>query len=170
MNLTELDWIGAAPWLLGALLASLALRQAILLIMLMRLRFEAGRSDIVPRDRLPRSVREILNTAAPALAPLGHEYRYSLVLWTGLTEARDRPVYADVYAHASAHAHAWVMPAQAPEAGALCWPHPIASAASRMHWLRPVGCMIMPVRVSSPSFRQFSRRTCTGSNPSLWAI
>ena len=120
MNLTELDWIGAVPWLLGGLLASLALRQAILQIMLMRLRFEAGRSDIVPRERLPRSVREILNTAAPALAPLGHEYRYSLVLWTGLTEARDRPVYADVYAHASAHAHAWVMPAQAPETGALC--------------------------------------------------
>lgn len=120
MSLTNFEWLDAAPWLVAGLLIPLALRYAVLLFILMRLRFEAGRSDIVRRDRLPHSVREILNVAAPELEPLGFEYSYSQVLWTGLVAARNKPLYADVYSHSGAHAHAWVMPAQAPEAGALC--------------------------------------------------
>ena len=115
----QLDWLQIPLWILGALLFLFAARYAVLLELLLRLRFEAGRSILIPREKLPSSVREILDLAGPRLQALGFERRLTQAIWNGLVSTRDKPLFADVYFHPATRCHASVLPAEEPEPGAL---------------------------------------------------
>ncbi len=114
-----LDWQQIPLWIAGLVLAWLALRRLLLMELLLRQRFEAGRLLIRPQERFPSSVREVLDFAAPALTQLGFQPRHGQVIWNGMVAMRHRPMFAAIYCHPELRCHAAVLPADEPEPGAL---------------------------------------------------
>ncbi len=114
------DWLSAPLWIGGVLLVLVAARYAVVLELLLRLRFDRGGSIPLQRQEVPRRVREILDVPARQLADFGFEYRISQAIRDGLVSTRDKPLFADLYVHPNEHCHAAVTPAEEPEPGAVC--------------------------------------------------
>ena len=79
----EFDWLTAPLWIGGALLVLVAARYAVVLELLLRLRFDRGRSIPLRREEVPRNVRQILDVPARQLAEFGFEYRISQAMRDG---------------------------------------------------------------------------------------
>ena len=112
-----MSFLLAAWWILLSVAFMFALRYGLLFEFLLRLRVEPGRAITLPREKIPRALRQLLDLAAPRLEALGFSRSVSLAIWGAAVTVRNRPTFTDTYYSASSRCHAWVSLADDPERG-----------------------------------------------------
>lgn len=116
-------------------IASMGLLMVLVVVLrLMRLRWQPVHCRTVVRDDIPANIRHTLDLGGQPLAALGFTYGYSGASSRALVTPQDAPQFFDVYQHAEGHTHAMVSPSTEPEPHQPCTVQLITCLTNGNNW------------------------------------
>lgn len=116
-------------------MASMGLLMVLVVVLrLMRLRWQTVHCRTVVREDIPAAVRHTLDLGGQPLAALGFSYSYSGATSRALVTPQDEPQFFDVYQHAQGHTHAMVSLSTEPEPHQPCTVQLITCLTNGNNW------------------------------------
>lgn len=125
-----------AVWIVVLALASMAtLVVCVMVLRLMRLRWQAMHARTVAREDMPEDIRRLLDIGGQPLFAQGFAYGYSAASTRALVTPQDTPQFFDVYPHADGHTHAVVSPSPVPEPNQPCMVQWVTCLNNGNNWI-----------------------------------